>query len=547
MADDVAGISYLYPARNFAQASGSITGRVVFAGGPGIHLASVVAIRPTGPAISALTDLDGRYRIDGIPPGQYLVYAHPVPPAARAGVAPGDLWLPVDADGRQTVADGPFDTLFYQNNGSGTRDYTQAQAINVGGGTSSDNINFSLNRRAAYSIPSVTTYSYFDQTAVQRGFLNGGGTLVASGAGLTNNGAVTPGLSVNFLGGALSLTGPSGIRAYSGIYLALDLVATFGGAGPRHAVFTLPNDIYVLPNGINLVQNRPPFINSATPSFESNGARSVSLSGTTINFDTKFYFDGVPATLLRFDDATRAVVLPPPGIAGARALITAFNPDGQDSMFVQSGAPPAYSYDSGDAGSATFAPNALQAGSETLVEINGGGTFVDGQTAVGFGSSDLRVKRAWVVGPNKIWANVTVAPNTAFGAASATVVSGYQVISQPQAIQTISPSGRTPVLNSQLVNAVPTLSAIFPGATVILSGSNLAGGTVTVGDRPATVLSASSSQLTFIIPAGLASGPAVLKVSNGLDTASVAVPLDPVPAGVLSGLAPGDTTDTRRN
>src|SRR5262249_47750406 len=154
-----------------------------------------------------------------IPPGSYLVYAHPVPPAARVGVAPGDLWLPVDPDGRQTTADGPFDTLFYQSAGQGTRDYAQAQTIAVGGGSTADNINFSLNRRAAYSIPSVTTYSYFDQTPVPRGFLNGGGTLAAAGTGLTNNGAPTPGLGVTFMGGAPALTGS--LRAYSGVYLAL--------------------------------------------------------------------------------------------------------------------------------------------------------------------------------------------------------------------------------------------------------------------------------------------------------------------------------------
>src|SRR5207302_5700385 len=191
-----------------------------------------------------------------------------------------------------------------------------------------DNINFSLNRRSAYSIPSVTTYSYFDQTAVQRGFLNGGGTLAATGSGLTSNGAPTPGLSVTFMGGAPSLTG---IRAYSGIYLALDLVANFGGAGPRHAVFTLPDDIYVRPSGINLVQTRPPFIVSAVPAFESNGSRAVAVGGSTINSDTKFYFDGLPATLVRFDDGTRAVIAPPPGLAGLRPVITAFNPDGQNS------------------------------------------------------------------------------------------------------------------------------------------------------------------------------------------------------------------------
>src|SRR5262249_13776385 len=55
-ADDIAGISYLYPRGNLAQTSGSIAGRITFPGGQGIHLASVVAIRPTGAAVSAMTD-----------------------------------------------------------------------------------------------------------------------------------------------------------------------------------------------------------------------------------------------------------------------------------------------------------------------------------------------------------------------------------------------------------------------------------------------------------------------------------------------------------
>ena len=43
-ADDVAGISYLYPRGNLAQSSGSIAGRITSTGGQGIHMASVVAI-----------------------------------------------------------------------------------------------------------------------------------------------------------------------------------------------------------------------------------------------------------------------------------------------------------------------------------------------------------------------------------------------------------------------------------------------------------------------------------------------------------------------
>src|SRR5437667_36150 len=88
-ADDIAGISYLYPRGTLSQSTGIIAGRITSPGGQGIHLASVVAIRPTGPAVSAMTDPDGRYRIDGVPAGQYVLYVHPPPPSTRTGELPG--------------------------------------------------------------------------------------------------------------------------------------------------------------------------------------------------------------------------------------------------------------------------------------------------------------------------------------------------------------------------------------------------------------------------------------------------------------------------
>jgi uncharacterized protein (TIGR03437 family) len=533
-ADDIAGISYLYPKGSFSQATGSIAGRITFSNGQGVHLASVVAIRPTGPALSALTDPDGRFRIDGVPPNQYLLYVHPVPPAPRSGAAPGDLTLPLGPDGRPVLAAGPFQTLFYQG-GQGTRDYTQAQTLTVTPGTLLDNINLTMNQTASYTIPSVTTYTYFNQTAVWPGYLNGAGTLVASGAGLTANGAPAPGLSVNFLGGAPVLAGS--VRAYSGTFLALDLQAasTGGATGPRHLIFSLPNDIYVLPSGLNLVQSSPPFIASVTPGFESSGARSLALAGSTLNSSTIFYLDGLPTPLLRFDDQGRAVVAPPPGLAGSRSAITAFNPDGQNSMFLQSSFPITYTYDTGDPGVASFSPSSLPAGTESWVEITGSNSnFVDGVTMVGVGSSDVQVRRSWVVAPNKIWANIWVAPNAAVTASLASVINGFQVISQPFGLQVQGFNGRLPVLSSQVVNASPNQTGIFPGAAVILSGSNLSNPAITVGGQAATILNSNPNQVSFQVPFGLPAGPAVLRFSNGVDTAAVVISIDAGPPGVLN-------------
>ena len=47
--------------------------------GQGVHMASVVAILPNGSAVSSLTNPDGHYEIDGLPPGELLgVRASPV-------------------------------------------------------------------------------------------------------------------------------------------------------------------------------------------------------------------------------------------------------------------------------------------------------------------------------------------------------------------------------------------------------------------------------------------------------------------------------------
>ena len=110
--DDVAAVSLLYPTRSFVQSTGSIAGRVTMSGA-GVNLASVVAISPNGAAVSTLTNPDGTYRIDGLPPRSYYVYVHPLPPAQQGQATPGDIVFPVDADKRPLGPGSPFLTVFY--------------------------------------------------------------------------------------------------------------------------------------------------------------------------------------------------------------------------------------------------------------------------------------------------------------------------------------------------------------------------------------------------------------------------------------------------
>ena len=128
-ADDVAAINVLYGPPGWQNNFGAITGTVRFANGTPVTLASVVAISPTGAAVSSLTNPDGTYRIDGIPAGNYLLYVHPLPPDAVPADGTG-LRPPRDQNGGPFLPNGVFGTVFYPN----TTDPNQATLSNVIGG-----------------------------------------------------------------------------------------------------------------------------------------------------------------------------------------------------------------------------------------------------------------------------------------------------------------------------------------------------------------------------------------------------------------------------
>src|SRR5258705_12150411 len=86
-ADDIAGISVLYPGADYNTTVGSISGRVTV-NGSGVSLASVVAISLGKPAISTMSNPDGTYRMDGVPPGGYQLYVHPLPLALQTESSP---------------------------------------------------------------------------------------------------------------------------------------------------------------------------------------------------------------------------------------------------------------------------------------------------------------------------------------------------------------------------------------------------------------------------------------------------------------------------
>ena len=79
--DDVIGASLLRPVRGWQRTTGAISGRVLSDGGPAAFV-SVHVLRNDGgrarPSVQVFTDEDGAFLAEGLAPGEYVVWIHPM-------------------------------------------------------------------------------------------------------------------------------------------------------------------------------------------------------------------------------------------------------------------------------------------------------------------------------------------------------------------------------------------------------------------------------------------------------------------------------------
>lgn len=89
--DDEIAVSVVYPAPGFESSTGAIRGRVT-GDGSAVFGAHVAVVDANGNAITgALSQPDGNYSIQGLPPGNYTVYAEPLDSASGALFSRADL------------------------------------------------------------------------------------------------------------------------------------------------------------------------------------------------------------------------------------------------------------------------------------------------------------------------------------------------------------------------------------------------------------------------------------------------------------------------
>jgi hypothetical protein len=205
-------------------------------------------------------------------------------------------------------------------------------------------------------------------------------------------------------------------------------VLNFGPNGARHFVIQSADDVYVLPAAVRAVSGPPPSIASVQPLPDG----TVAVNGSNLSSQTRIVFDGIDAAIVTTVSSHQLIVSPPLASPGFVGHVEALDADGQSSLFI-----------SGDAGVQTYtwpglgAPSlavtagTLLAGGSTTVDVIGINTnFVQGQTFVGFGTSNALVTGVTVEDTGHLQVTVTAAAGTAIPTTDINVTTGLSVISK---------------------------------------------------------------------------------------------------------------------
>jgi Matrixin len=522
-ADDIAGISLLYPAGNFGAATGSITGRV-FLDGKAVNMASVVALSLNGTAIATLTSPDGSYRIDGIPPGDYYVYTQPLPPAQEDEPAPAAIYPPSDSLGGTFAAFTGFAGQFFPH----TRDWKQAATTTVTAGASAGAVNFDVEQRSGPSIYEMNLLAY--QGPAENGAYVHAPSMVsgkrdwlvfrAAGTLVPNLTLIQPGLGVAAIGPAARLE--SGTLSYFDAgYLKMIVDADpVSQATPVALAVTTPEDLYVLPSAFTVVPTAGPVISPVTGSTDALGNATATLKGDNLGLGTRVLFDGAAATSIQQNEDGTLTVAAPPAIGSHVAVVEALASDGQTSIQTMGTLPlPTFTYASPDHATLSITPAIVNAGIDTMIEVDGFNTnFAEGQTVIGFGSSDVVVRRTWIIDRGKALLNISINPSALAGLTTVTAATGVQTVTLTGGLQIHAAPAQQVSLRAPVLNLATGLPGVPNGGTAVISATGLPdklqGWTLTIGDVKVDFTLDDSKKIRAAVPGSTPLGPAVLRLTS---------------------------------
>ncbi|MEP7352073.1 MAG: matrixin family metalloprotease [Acidobacteriota bacterium] len=570
-ADDIAGISTLYPADGYLASVGSISGTITVAGTKNpANLASVVALSVDGTtAIHGMTNPDGTYQIDGLPAGDYYVYAHPLPPTLSGEAYPNAIAPQVVVDGSKPVnpftATLGFETRFFP----GTREWTQASKIKVQAAEVTTAISLDLPKMSGPGVYNLRTFAtlveptatpiYAHAAPVVPGFhnwllLNGPGMVIAGTSRLT------PGLRLSVIGSGVPAVVTQSTLQYWTQYLGQDFLLILLDAGavktatPVALAVNTDAGLYVLPSAFSVVPTQQPKVSSVSDS--GNGDQTVLVQGKNLDAATRVMFDGADALSVQANADGSLTAKAPPAQGAQRAAVEAASVSGQTSWQVTTDATPQfYTYGGPQPPSVVVSQGAdVTAGTDALVRIDGVNTgflasqIKSGQTVAGFSSSDITIRQLWVISSSQLMLNIGVSASAKAGPVGLTIATGLQLVTLPAAIQ-IHPIGSNPItLQAPILNLVTGLPGVPAGGTVVMQVSGLtdelSGWTVMVGGVSAHFTRTGPTQLQVDVPSSIAPGvvPVRLISSIGAGPSPVLLQVDQPPPHIATMVSELGTT-----
>jgi uncharacterized protein (TIGR03437 family) len=338
--DDVIAASVAYPAPGFLSSTGTIRGQVT-SGGANVFGAHVVAVDANGNVTAgALSQPDGSYAIQGLPPATYAVYAEPIDSSTSAYFSRADL------------------PAFYANinlNFSTTQDFTVPVPA---GGTTTQNI------AVAGGTPALD--GFIVRGPESTAFLNLGGqtiqgqsnaTIGVAGAGLPQSG--TP-LTVSGAGVTINRTFFATVDGLPAVLAEISISST-AVPGSRNIVITQGNQRTIMTGALEIAPATAAVVSSANfaPKVASESLASVfgqNLATTTVAATTTPLPTNLGGAIVRLRDSSGNEILAPlffvspgqinfqiaPGLSPGSVLINAGNSDGfvsTGSMLVETVAP----------------------------------------------------------------------------------------------------------------------------------------------------------------------------------------------------------------
>ena len=306
--DDIAGVAAIYPQNSNFSALSVIAGTITLAGSP-VFGAHVVALDANGTVTaSGISNPDGSYEIDFVPPGAYRLYAEPLDgPITEKNIGG-------TASSYYTGLSTNFSTTFLGD----VADFTRAAGIQAFAGRVAQTGNIHVLPAGSVNLTSPITYAPHVGLGRQTNLAVGGSGIVSGDSFSTTGAGITFGTPS--YGGSVGSTAPTSAQVPVSI-------ASNASTGPKSVIVTANGATSVLSGGIVVVNPPPTSIAVAPVSGSVDGNTGISITGQNFRSGAKVFVAGLPASNVQFVNSTTIQAVTPANTAGA-ANIVVVNSDG---------------------------------------------------------------------------------------------------------------------------------------------------------------------------------------------------------------------------